>query len=175
LIELAPLTAGPIFRHESREFDPGLEKSLGLVKYQVLRIRDGKIVTPDPLDLNTTCEDLDKPGDRRSAIACSFADRERPAQADVAVEGGEALELFVKRGSELGRTATGAIAVTTRRSAIRRIKCPRPAIRKSARSFWARICPSGPAAGRSSSSRCRTPLPSSSVPGRRKFGWKSSR
>ncbi len=73
-----------------------LEKSMGLVKYEVERLRDGKFITPEPLDLNTTCETVDRPGDYRVELV----DRGQTTQAgapkaDVTLEGGEAEDLYV--------------------------------------------------------------------------------
>jgi hypothetical protein len=81
-----------------------LEKSMGLVKYEVERIRDQKIITPDPLDLNTTCETVDRPGGYRIALV----DQGRvPApdapKADVVLEGGEAEDLTVVEDQVHGR------------------------------------------------------------------------
>jgi hypothetical protein len=81
-----------------------LEKTMGLVKYEVERIRDGKVITPDPLDLNTTCETVDRPGGYRVALV----DQGRVAapdapKADVVLEGGEALDLTVVEDQVHGR------------------------------------------------------------------------
>jgi Mg-chelatase subunit ChlD len=102
LRDLAPKIGGKFYSvTDPSSLTSALEKSLGLVKYEVLRLRDGKPVTPEPLDLNATCETLEKPGDRPIGYRVELVDRERPARTDVATEGGEALELFVKEDPNL--------------------------------------------------------------------------
>jgi hypothetical protein len=81
-----------------------LEKTVGLVKYEVQRTGDGKFITPEPLDLNSTCETIDRPGDYRvQLVERGQPSRIDAAQAEVTVEGGEALELFVKEDPLEGR------------------------------------------------------------------------
>ncbi|MCC6127138.1 MAG: VWA domain-containing protein [Pirellulales bacterium] len=74
-----------------------LEKTVGLLKYEVQRIGDGKFITSEPLDLNAICETIDRPGDYRvQLVERGLSARIEAAKADVTVEGGEALELEVK-------------------------------------------------------------------------------
>jgi hypothetical protein len=76
-----------------------LEKSLGLSRY---------VVKPDPpakelgpLDLNATCA-LPKPGDRAVPYQVALVDEKNPAETPIAVEGAEAIELYLEDGSGPG-------------------------------------------------------------------------
>ena len=82
-----------------------LEKSLGLCQYVVKTVPEGRDAETRPrgsLDLNATC-DMPKPGDRPVPYVVALRDSETPAKTGVAVEGGEALELFLEDDRARGR------------------------------------------------------------------------
>jgi hypothetical protein len=95
LTELAEHTGGGFFPvNDPTSLLKALEKSLQLGSYVVQRTSDGGEVTPAPLELNRTF--IFPPVERKTAYIVKLKDQAEPAQAEVAIEGGEALELFVR-------------------------------------------------------------------------------
>jgi hypothetical protein len=96
LKDLAHQTGGDFYSAvDSRSLLRALRKSLALAQYVVQRAEDGSPVTPRPLELGTTAV-IDQPVDRKLRYVVRIEDPERPARAEFELEGGEALELYVK-------------------------------------------------------------------------------
>ncbi len=79
-----------------------LEKSLNLLQYIVRPAGGGASLTPQPLELGTTCR-IDSSPDRPRAYVAEIADTDRPAQAEVVIVGGESLELYLADDPRTGQ------------------------------------------------------------------------
>jgi Mg-chelatase subunit ChlD len=79
-----------------------LETSLNLLQYVVRPAAGGASVTPQPLDLGTTCRIEQPPGLPR-AFTAEIVDTDRPARAEVVIAGGESLELYLADDSRTGQ------------------------------------------------------------------------
>jgi hypothetical protein len=100
--DLTAQTGGACYSaREPSELLKALEKSLGLLQYVVMPARGGSNITPQPLDLGKSCI-IDQPPGRKASYLVKIVDPERAAQAEVAVEGGDAPELYLtgQRGGQ---------------------------------------------------------------------------
>jgi hypothetical protein len=71
-----------------------LEKSLGLLKYEVVPVAGGPTATPQLLDLGKSCA-VDQPPQRKAKYIVSIVDPDQPARAEVTLEDGDAQELYL--------------------------------------------------------------------------------
>jgi hypothetical protein len=74
-----------------------LEAFFRLSRYEVLGADNESRVTSEPLPLGATCDAIKKPLGRSEPYWVRLADPSRPAQTEVWLEGGEAIELEVQK------------------------------------------------------------------------------
>jgi hypothetical protein len=71
-----------------------LERSLHLSQYVIQRAKDQELVTPGPVDLNKPWPINQAPGTKVPYVV-KLSDPERQAQAEIVLEGGEAIDLYL--------------------------------------------------------------------------------
>jgi hypothetical protein len=118
LVNLARTTGGDFYSAgDLGQLVRVLEQSLRLSMFQVRRVADGQVVTPEPLALEEMAV-IAQGKNRKIDYRVEMLDRRHPASALVTLEGGEALELWLSEDQDRLEHHRYDVALRDRRESV---------------------------------------------------------